>query len=73
MVTKDAATHGAKGWVPTAYLTEMRENKLNSVSLDKSNLKVGAASMALSDAKKYKPVAKNLKKRNSGLARLFTK
>lgn len=53
-ITKDHCDYGKEGAVPAAFLVEMRENKLEATpSLRK----------VTSPPKKYKPVAKNLKKR----------
>lgn len=70
LITKDHARHGQQGWVPTAYLSDLPSTQVDTACVRKSADKLGGGPCA-TVAKKYKPVAKNLKSGGSTASRAF--
>lgn len=61
LVTKGHARHGDQGWVPTSYLTELRENKLLRDAANRPATSAASVAIGQGGAKKYKPVTKNFR------------
>lgn len=70
LISEHQARHGQPGWVPTAYLTELRSNQADIACVSKSRDKLGGRQCA-AIAKKYKPVAKNLKSGGTTSSKTF--